>query len=196
MARTSIYQRLGNAVRTFYMFGLRYRWVRYGRDVHVQTTSTFFSPRRIAVIGDHVGIGAYCEFGCDIRIGQHVLIASHCGFLSRDAHTYDLPGTTMFEGPRSDRQGIVIEDDVWIGFGVIVLSGVTIGRGSVVAAGAVVIQNVPPYSIVAGNPARVVRERFRADQIEEHERILRSRGLFVESTTEACGSSQPTSLQY
>ncbi|MGC2297385.1 MAG: CatB-related O-acetyltransferase [Acidobacteriaceae bacterium] len=196
MARTSIYQRLGNAVRTFYMFGLRYRWVLYGRDVHVQTTSTFFSPRRIAVIGDHVGIGAYCEFGCDIHIGHHVLIASHCGFLSRDAHTYDLPGTTMFDGPRSDRQGIVIEDDVWIGFGVIVLSGVTIGRGSVIAAGAVVSQDVPPYSIVAGNPARVVKERFRADQIEEHERVLRSRGLFVESTTKARGRSQPTSLQY
>jgi acetyltransferase-like isoleucine patch superfamily enzyme len=196
MARTSIYRRLGNAIRTFYMFGLRYRWVLYGRDVHVQTTSTIFSPRRIAVIGDHVGIGAYCEFGCDIRIGQHVLIASHCGFLSRDAHTYDSPGTTMFEGPRSDRQGIVVEDDVWIGFGAIVLSGVTIGRGSVIAAGAVVIEDVPPYSIVAGNPGRVVRVRFGADQIEEHERILKSRGLFGESTTEAYGSSRPTSMQY
>jgi acetyltransferase-like isoleucine patch superfamily enzyme len=188
MGLTSIYRRLGNAARTFYMFGLRYRWVRYGKDVHVQATATFFSPHRITVIGDHVGIGDYCEFGCDIWIGSHVLIAGHCGFLSRDAHAFDLPGTTMFEGPRSDQQGIVIEDDVWIGFGVIVLSGVTIRRGSIVAAGAVVTENVAPYSIMVGNPAKVIRSRFTEDQIERHDRLLRQRGLFQ------ANAEQPTSL--
>ncbi|MEE4213008.1 MAG: DapH/DapD/GlmU-related protein [Parvularcula sp.] len=52
---------------------------------------------------------------------------------------------------------IAIEDKVWIGFGATILKGVTIGEGAIVAAGAVVTKDVPPYSIVAGNPARVVR---------------------------------------
>ncbi|NLG26918.1 MAG: acyltransferase, partial [Chloroflexi bacterium] len=57
------------------------------------------------------------------------------------------------------REPIVIEDDCWIASGAIVLAGVTIGRGSVVAAGSVVTHDVPPYSVVAGMPARVLRSR-------------------------------------
>jgi acetyltransferase-like isoleucine patch superfamily enzyme len=55
--------------------------------------------------------------------------------------------------------GVVIEDDCWLGAGAVVIDGVRIGRGSVVAAGAVVIEDVAPYSIVAGVPARTVRSR-------------------------------------
>ena len=57
------------------------------------------------------------------------------------------------------RESILIEDDVWLGAGVIVVAGVTIGRGSVVAAGCVVTHDVPPFALVAGVPARVVRSR-------------------------------------
>jgi acetyltransferase-like isoleucine patch superfamily enzyme len=58
------------------------------------------------------------------------------------------------------RDPIVIEDDCWIASHSIVLAGVTIGRGSIVAAGSVVTKSVPPYSIVAGSPARVIRSRL------------------------------------
>ncbi|MEV7663036.1 DapH/DapD/GlmU-related protein [Paenarthrobacter sp. NPDC089316] len=54
---------------------------------------------------------------------------------------------------------VVIEDDVWIGARAIILPGVRVGRGSVVAAAAVVTKSVPPFSVVAGNPARVVKSR-------------------------------------
>ena len=57
------------------------------------------------------------------------------------------------------RESILIEDDVWLGAGVIVVAGVTIGRGSAVAAGCVVTHDVPPFALVAGVPARVVRSR-------------------------------------
>jgi serine acetyltransferase len=66
---------------------------------------------------------------------------------------------------------ISIEDDVWIGSGAIVLSGVTIGRGSVVGAGSVVTKSIPPYSVAVGNPARVVKRRFRDKTIENLERL-------------------------
>lgn len=162
------------------MFRIKYRWVKYGRDVHVQSSATFFAPHKITVFGDHIGIGKYCDFSCDIYVGSHVLMAAACAFLSRDAHMIDLPGLTMFEGPRGDTKVLVIEDDVWIGYGAILLSGVRVGRGSVIAAGAVVKEDVPPYSVVGGVPAKLLRARFTPEQIEEHERKLKAKGLFAE----------------
>jgi acetyltransferase-like isoleucine patch superfamily enzyme len=80
---------------------------------------------------------------------------------------------------------LVIEQDCWIGFGAIVLSGVTIGRGAIVAAGAVVTCDVPPYAIVAGNPVRVLGARFTPEQIVEHERILNaSDSVNIRSSTQ------------
>ena len=67
---------------------------------------------------------------------------------------------------------VVIEDDVWVGANVTILKGVTIGRGSVIAAGAVVTKSCPPYSIVGGVPARGIKPRFTAEQVEEHESLL------------------------
>lgn len=66
---------------------------------------------------------------------------------------------------------IIVKDDVWIGFGSFVLSGVTIGQGAVVAAGSVVTKDVPPYAIVGGNPARVIRYRFSNEQVDTLKRI-------------------------
>lgn len=71
-----------------------------------------------------------------------------------------------------DDQDVVIESDVWIGCNVTILKGVTIGRGSVVAAGAVVTKSCPPYSIIGGVPARIVKQRFTLDEIAKHEEIL------------------------
>jgi serine acetyltransferase len=62
---------------------------------------------------------------------------------------------------------IVIDDDVWIGYGVTILSGVHIGQGAVVAAGAVVTKDVPPYAIVGGVPAKIIKYRFSPEIIEE-----------------------------
>ena len=61
---------------------------------------------------------------------------------------------------------IIIEDDVWIGMDAIILSGVTIGRGSVIATGAVVTKSFPPYSIIGGNPAKLIKKRFDEDTID------------------------------
>jgi acetyltransferase-like isoleucine patch superfamily enzyme len=70
---------------------------------------------------------------------------------------------------------VIIEDDVWIGYGSIVLSGVKIGRGSIVAAGSVVTKDIEPYSIVAGNPAKLIRKRFTEDEIHLHEKLINER---------------------
>jgi len=65
---------------------------------------------------------------------------------------------------------VVVEEDVWLGAHVILLSGITIGRGATVGAGAVCLKNVPPYSVVMGNPAKVVGYNFTPEEILEHEK--------------------------
>ncbi len=62
---------------------------------------------------------------------------------------------------------IIVDDDVWIGYGATILSGVHIGQGAVVAAGAVVSKDVPPYAIVGGVPAKVIKYRFNQEMIHE-----------------------------
>ena len=69
-------------------------------------------------------------------------------------------------------QPVVIEDDVWCGANVTILKGVTIGHGSVVAAGAVVTKSFPPYSIIGGIPAKLLKMRFTEEEIKAHERML------------------------
>ena len=79
---------------------------------------------------------------------------------------------TVSEKLQENDAPVVIEDDVWCGANVTILKGVTIGRGSIVAAGAVVTQSFPPYSIIGGVPAKLLKQRFTSQEIEEHERLL------------------------
>lgn len=73
--------------------------------------------------------------------------------------------------PQNDAP-VIIEDDVWAGANITILKGVTIGRGSVIAAGAVVTKSCPPYSIIGGIPAKVLKFRFSIDEILQHEEKL------------------------
>src|SRR5690242_16726905 len=103
-------------------------------------------------------------------IGRYCSVASTSTFLLGGAHPVDrvsmfpfrlrrgLPGAGL-DGFPASKGDIVVEDGAWIAHGALVLSGVRIGRGSVVAAGAVVAKDVPPYWIVAGNPAMPIRQR-------------------------------------
>jgi acetyltransferase-like isoleucine patch superfamily enzyme len=105
---------------------------------------------------------------CDLTVGDDVLIASRVAFVGRDDHRFDVVGSTIWDSPRGDTHRTVVHDDVWIGHGAIIVAGVQIGTGSVVAAGSVVVKDVPSYSIVGGNPARVIRERFGPAELEAH----------------------------
>ncbi|HJV64112.1 MAG TPA: DapH/DapD/GlmU-related protein [Geomonas sp.] len=109
-----------------------------------------------------------------ITIGNKVMFGPNVTIMGGNHNTSAI-GRYMFdvhEKEASDDQPVNIEDDVWVGAGVIILKGVTVGRGSIIAAGAVVTKNIPPYSIVAGTPARVLKKRWSPDQILEHESRL------------------------
>ncbi len=155
-------------------FYIRHPWVVFGKDVHVQWDVEIFSPSKILKIGNHVGINRRTVIQADVEIGNHVLIAGHCGLVARDAHSYRIVESTIYNSPRADKYKIIISDDVWIGFGSTILSGVTIGEGAVIAANSLVIHDVEPYSIVAGNPAKKIKMRFDSSNIEKHKQYLES----------------------
>jgi acetyltransferase-like isoleucine patch superfamily enzyme len=161
-----------NSIRNVLIFHIRYPWIKYGRNVHCQWSAWFWSPRRHIVLGNDVGIGHGCVFLADTEIGDKVLIGFYASFLNSDDHRIDIVGRTIFDSGRGDAFKIVVENDVWIGHGAIILSPARIGRGAVVAAGSIVTKDVPPYAIVAGVPARVLKMRFTPEQIVEHERLL------------------------
>lgn len=111
-----------------------------------------------------VFIGKFCSIGPNVRIitgGIHpVDWVSTFPFKAR----WDLKGKYE-DGMPSTKGDVVIENDVWIGTNVVILSGVKIGNGVVVASSSVITKDVPSYSIVAGNPARVIRSRFEEKDI-------------------------------
>jgi maltose O-acetyltransferase len=107
-------------------------------------------------IGDHVYLNVLCTIlDCnEVHIGHHVMIGPHVQIYTA-AHL--LEAETRIQGLEVAK-AIVIEDNVWLGGGAILLPGVRIGRNAVVGAGAVVPRSVPANTVVAGNPARVIRE--------------------------------------
>jgi acetyltransferase-like isoleucine patch superfamily enzyme len=112
------------------------------------------------VIGDHAYLGYRVNItvGSEVLIGRHVLVSSDVFLCGYDAHPVDPLARRTQPAPLGDDEDcrIVIEDDVWICHGAHLAKGVRVGAGAIVAAAAVVTRDVPPGSIVAGNPARVV----------------------------------------
>jgi galactoside O-acetyltransferase len=94
----------------------------------------------------------------NIKIGKRCLIAGNAGIYANNHNFTDL--TLPIKYQDVSRQGIVIEDDCWLGHGVTVLDGVTIGKGSVIGAGAVVSKDIAPFSVAVGVPARVIKSRL------------------------------------
>lgn len=172
-------KKFANYFRNFLLFNLIYTWVKYNKNMHCQFSAKFSRGRNI-VFGSNIGIGYSCLFQCDINVGNHVMIGSSSAFINSDDHPYDKIGKLMWESGRGDKFIITIEDDVWIGHGSIVMTPSKIGRGAIIAAGSLVLNDVKPYSIVGGVPARLLKMRFTDSQIFEHETILIKRKVISE----------------
>jgi acetyltransferase-like isoleucine patch superfamily enzyme len=138
--------------------------IRMGDNIHMMATRD--NPVRFSVWSDRassgsITIGDCCivlpgariSSACGVVIGHSCMMASNSYITDADWH--DIYNRNLAPG---GSRSVVLEDNVWLGDGVIVCKGVRIGRNSVVGAGAVVVADVPSHVVVAGNPARVVKE--------------------------------------
>lgn len=128
-----------------------------------------YNFRNLPHAGIRIGARSLVGESCILRgqggitIGDDVYLATLVQMLAVNHVYHDTTRPISHQGITA--QGIVVEDGVWIGAGAIILDGVRIGRNSVVGAGAVVTRDVPPYALVAGNPAKVVRD-LRTDPVK------------------------------
>jgi len=114
------------------------------------------------------------SFYCDVQIGSFCSVAEEVIFMQMADHDLgpvaSFPiGRRLFASTRSNvssKGPIIVGNDVWIGRRAMILSGVTIGHGAVIGAAAVVSRDVPPFAVVVGNPARIVKFRFSPEDIE------------------------------
>lgn len=142
--------------------------------------------------------GKCCVSAKNIHIGNNVFIAGGATFVSTDAQIYigndvmfgpnvsivtgnhrtDVIGKHMIdvhEKREKDDEDVVIEDDVWIGMGATILKEVTIGKGSVIGANTLVVNSVPPYSIVTTKIQTMVKQRFSEEELILHKKVLEER---------------------
>lgn len=148
-----------------------------GKNVYLRPTLSDFKGLWNLSIGHHTSIPKGSVFYCTeapLTIGNKVIFGPHPTIITGD-HRIDVVGKYIIDSieklPENDAP-VIIEDDVWTGANITILKGVTIGRGSVVAAGAVVNKSCPPYSIIGGVPAKILKYRFSIEEILEHEKIL------------------------
>jgi acetyltransferase-like isoleucine patch superfamily enzyme len=146
---------LGNRIRLF-----------IGDDVTISGVTTFAGSKMadapILAIGNGSSIGDQTTIvtGHGVHIGDRVVIAGRVFIAGDDGHPLEATDRIANRPPRAeDIKGVWIEDGAWIGEGATVLKGVHIGKGAVVGAQAVVTRDVAPFSVVAGSPARIIKQR-------------------------------------
>jgi acetyltransferase-like isoleucine patch superfamily enzyme len=149
-----------------------------GKNVMIKPTTSIFKGVENFYFSNNIRIARYATIystNAKVFIGEKVGIAPYLKIITGN-HRIDEVGHYIFDADydkrEEDDKDVVIEGDSWFGINVTILSGVTIGRGSIIAAGAVANKSYPPYSIIGGIPAKVLKFRFTIDEIIEHEKTL------------------------
>lgn len=126
-----------------------------GKNVNIEKGAQFAWDLSL---GDNSGVGVNSLISSCVTIGNDVMMGPECMIFTSNHGVSDI-NTPMWKQKSTEPKPVVIEDDVWIGARVIILPGVHVGKGSVIGAGSVVTKDVAPYSIVGGNPAKLIKMR-------------------------------------
>ncbi len=128
-----------------------------GKNVNIEKGAFFGSGFRLK-IGDNSGIGINCTVPGNIVIGCNVMMGPNC-YIFSDNHAFDRTDIPMIEQGHTAQLVTIVEDDVWIGRQVIFTAGRIVKKGSIIAAGCVLTKNFPEYSIIGGNPSKLIKTR-------------------------------------
>ena len=129
-----------------------------GKNVNIERNALFGSGINLC-IGSNSGLGINCVVPGDIIIGKDVMMGPNCYILDSN-HAFDRVDIPMIQQGHLVRKQTIIEDDVWIGRNVIFTPGRVVKKGSIIAAGCVLSKDFPEYSIIGGNPSRLIRRRI------------------------------------
>lgn len=140
-----------------------------GTDTHIGAHSVIDDFVKIKHVGGHgdiklgqhvyINSGTVIYSGNGIDIGNNVLIGPNCSLVPVNHNVKEKNIPIRLQGFAPSKGGILIENDVWLGAGVVVLDGAKIGEGSVIGANSLVSGDIPPFSIAVGNPCKVVSKR-------------------------------------
>ncbi len=164
-------------LRDLYLVNVYWRKYKIDKGFHAGIRVRIWGKQNIT-IGKNFYIGRDSQIECDAVIGNNVILANRVAFVGKYDHNYQQTGVPIrLASQIRDKdyawkglnEKIVVENDVWIGYGAIIMSGVKIGEGSIIAAGSVVTQDIEPYSIYGGVPAKKIKDRFDCeDDLEKH----------------------------
>lgn len=170
-------------MRDLFYKNLVWRKYKIGHNFHCGR-GVFIWGRDKIIIGDNFYIGKYSSIETNCIIGDNVIIANHVGIVGRYDHNYQQVGVpvrlaSQIRDKDYSWKGLnettYIGNDVWIGFGAIVMSGVKIADGTIIAAGSIVTHDTEAYSIYGGVPAKKIKDRFELnDDKERHIFLLKN----------------------
>lgn len=180
MAMGNLKSKINNIIkRNSFLSAMKLAWFKHiwhKSNLHNFTEAANCFNRRMVIVGNgtygQLNVRHFGNQSEKLKIGNYCSIGPNVSFILGGEHDYlrisTYPFSVKYGIEQSDsitRGPILVDDDVWIGYGATIMSGVSIGQGAVVAAGAVVTKNVPPYAIVGGVPAKVIKYRFDSEMI-------------------------------
>lgn len=156
-------------------FLVKFVWRRYkiGNNFHAGLRVRMWARNEI-VIGRNFYIGRNSQIETDCNIGDNVIMGNNVALVGKYDHCYQAVGIPIRLAPsirdkdynwKGVNEKIIIGNDVWIGYGCIIMSGVVIGDGSIIAAGSVVTKDVESYAIYGGIPAKKLKTRFESEEL-------------------------------
>ena len=131
-----------------------------GKKVNIEKNAVFSAK---VSLGSRSGIGINARINGRCVIGNDVMMGTDCVIITR-SHRHDRTDIPMMDQGFEEERPVFVGNDVWLGDRVIILPGVHIGDGCIIGAGSVVTRDIPPYSVAAGIPAKVIPDRKHAEE--------------------------------